>query len=255
MWNCGGLSLAKFDEVKLWLDMQAIDLAILIESKWSFDSEWADTSWNYIHSGSGAFRGQGILVMVRRTLCPGSKLLWQHTVPGRLLHVRLLLRGRPLDVLAGYQHTYSNTGRCLKDRENWWMKLETILHSIPKRNSLLLVGDFNTSLHQVHSHVGTSDFRWQGTLCRGTAHSDTGRFMSILRFFGLVVLNSWSSALGPTYVHQDQASRIDFLCVRKHQADGLARQVRYLWQCPFLGSLHVGHVPMMCSMAKMVMTL
>ena len=198
----------------------------------------------------GAFRGQGILVMVRRTLCPGSKLLWQHTVPGRLLHVRLLLRGRPLDVLAGYQHTYSNTGRCLKDRENWWMKLETILHSIPKRNSLLLVGDFNTSLHQVHSHVGTSDFRWQGTLCRGTAHSDTGRFMSILRFFGLVVLNSWSSALGPTYVHQDQASRIDFLCVRKHQADGLARQVRYLWQCPFLGSLHVGHVPMMCSMAK-----
>ena len=70
MWNSGGLSLDKFDEVKLWLDMQAIDVAIFIESKWSFDSEWVDSTWNFVHSGSGAFRGQGILVMVRKAFCP-----------------------------------------------------------------------------------------------------------------------------------------------------------------------------------------
>ena len=250
MWNCGGLSLAKFDEVKLWLSMQMIDVAVLLESKWSFDSEWADSTWNYIHSGSGNFRGQGILVMIRKTFCPGTRLLWQHIVPGRMLHVRILLGGRPIDVVAGYQHTYNGTNACLKDRESWWTKLESLLNSVPKRNSLVLLGDFNTSLHQLSSHVGTSTFRWKGHLSQGTVHADTGRFMSLLRFFGLVALNSWSSALGPTYVHHDQASRLDFFCVRKFQADGPARTVQYLWQCPFLDSSKVGHVPMMFTMAK-----
>ena len=77
-----------------------------------------------------------------------------------------------------------------------------------------------------------------------------GRFMSILRFFGLVVLNSWSTALGPTYVHYDTASRLDYVCVRKHQADGVSRQVAYLWQSPFLGQTCVGHVPMLCTLAR-----
>ena len=250
MWNSGGLSLDKFDEVKLWLDMQAIDVAIFIESKWSFDSEWVDSTWNFVHSGSGAFRGQGILVMVRKAFCPGSKMLWQHSVPGRLLHMRLQLSGRPLDVVACYQFAYTHGASCLKDRERWWVQLETLLHSIPHRNSLLLLGDFNTSLHYLPSHVGTSEFRWRGSLSKGTFHSDTGRFMNMLRFFGLVVLNSWSSALGPTYIHQDQGSRIDYMCVRKHQADGLARQVQYLWQSPFLQPQRAGHVPMMCTLAK-----
>ena len=40
------------------------------------------------------------------------------------------------------------------------------------------------------------------------------------------------------------------MCVRKHQADGLARQVQYLWQSPFLQPQRAGHVPMMCTLAK-----
>ena len=250
MWNCGGLAQAKLDEIKTWLEMHRIDIAVLVESRWTFDSEWSDTTWNLIHSGAGSHRGKGILVLIRKDLCPSSCLFWQHYEPGRLLHLRLLLKGRPMDLLACYQHTYTSTKECLQDRERWWGLLETVLHSLPKRNSLVLLGDFNCSVDYSPSIIGTSSFKWNGVLTQGSCHQDSGRFMGILRFFGLVVLNSWSSALGPTYKQHNAVSRIDYICVRKHQADGVSRQVQYLWQSPFLSSNSAGHVPMMCTLAK-----
>lgn len=65
-----------------------------------------------------------------------------------------------------------------------------------------------------------------------------------------MVLNSWSHQLGPTYVHGDQASRIDHICVRQMFADGEARRVKYLWDSPFLQQTDVGHTPILSTIAK-----
>lgn len=50
-WNCGGLAIPKLDEVKAWLTMNHIDVAILVETRMQFDSEWSDETWNILHSG------------------------------------------------------------------------------------------------------------------------------------------------------------------------------------------------------------
>lgn len=221
LWNCGGLAVQKLDEVLIWLDLHAIDLAVMVESRWTFDGEWQDATWNFVHSGAGAHRGKGILVLVRKSLCAGHQITWQHYAPGRLLHVRLNFSSRPIDVLACYQHTFAGP-QSLPDRDKWWTLLENTLQGLPKRNNLVMLGDFNCSLGHTGSNVGTTLFRWRGQLTAGKQHPDQGRFQSLLRFFGLVVLNSWSSGLGPTYVHDAKASRIDYLIVRKPHADGQA---------------------------------
>ncbi|CAL1148105.1 unnamed protein product [Cladocopium goreaui] len=146
-WNCGGISAARLDEVKAWLVLNHVTIAVLVETRLTYDAFWTDPHWH-----------------------------------------------------------------CL--------------------------------------HTGTQVFAWHGQNITGPAHPDQFRFLQLLRQFSLVVLNSWSATLGPTYVHGQKASRIDHICVRQMYADGEARKVSYLWQSPFLEQTDVGHVPMMCTIAK-----
>jgi len=249
-WNCGGLAIPKLDEVKAWLAMNHIDVAILVETRMQFDSEWSDATWNILHSGEGPNRGKGIMILISKRLCRSSQIKWQNHVGGRLVHVRLNLPTRPLDVVACYQHTFQPNQSCLHNRDIMWTKIDNVLQGIPNRNGLILLGDFNSALQQTHGLIGHGTFHWKGKETTGRIHSDHGRFLNILRGHALVVLNSWDKTLGPTYVHGDQASRLDYACVRQPFADSLAKQVRYLWQSPFIQQTTHGHVPILCSIAR-----
>ena len=249
-WNCSGLSVPKFDEVKAWLVMHQIDIAVLLETRWTYDATWQDPDWHMIHSGDGPHRGKGIAILVSRRLCNGSQLQWHTHDSGRLVHLRINLRPRSLDVLACYQHSYQPTQACRVARDRWWTLLERVLAQLPGRNCLALLGDFNCSLGASPRSVGTSTFGWCGKQCSGTVHPDQSRFAQLLRHFALVALNTWSARLGPTFVHGSTASRIDFACVRQPYADGDARQVKYLWDSPFLNQTEYGHAPMLFTIAK-----
>jgi hypothetical protein len=238
------------DEVKAWLTLNQIDVAALVETRWTYDANWTDGHWHMIHSGAGEHRGKGIMLLISTRLCAASQIQWQLQDSGRLVHVRLNLQPRSLDLLVCYQHTFQPTASCRQARAKWWTLLETVLAGLPSRNGLILFGDFNCSLGASGQNIGTGSFRWRGSLCTGLIHPDAARFQQILRHFALNVLISWSSALGPTFVHGSQANRLDYFCVRQPYADGTARQVRYLWDSPFLHQTDYGHVPMMCTLAK-----
>ena len=77
----------------------------------------------------------------------------------------------------------------------------------------------------------------------GPQHRDQGRFASILRRHGIIALNTWSAALGPPYVHDHAASRIDYMCTRRFASDGPSHQVLYLWNAPFMPVRQQGHEP------------
>lgn len=249
-WNCGGISSSRLDEVKAWLVMNHIDLAVLLETRLSFDSTWTDAHWHILHSGEGENRGKGIMILVSKRLCSAGDIGWQIHDSGRLVHMRLNMGTRPLDIVTCYQHVFHPSKRCLALRERWWTQLEQLLMGIPNRNGLVLLGDFNCSVSASPCITGTSSFVWKTGLCRGPQHADQGRFLQILRRFALVVLNSWSHQLGPTYVHGEQASRIDHICVRQMFADGEARRVHYIWDSPFLQQTEVGHTPILSTIAK-----
>ena len=249
-WNSGGLSSSRLDEVKAWLVLNQVDLAVILETRWTFDSEWTDANWHIIHSGAGPGRGKGILLLISKQLCTPSQLYWQHHSSGILVHLRLSLTPRPLDVIACYQHTYAQGSKCLQDRSHIWTLLDTTLKGIPNRHNMVMLGDFNCSVEATTGVSGTSSFLWKSQQHHGFSHPDRARFLHILRNHALLVLNAWSSRLGPTYVHGEQSSRIDFFCVRHAYADGEAQRVRYLWGSPFLTQTEHGHVPMMCTLPR-----
>ena len=136
------------------------------------------------------------------------------------------------------------------DRRLWWDKMDKLLYSLPQRNSLLVVGDYNCSLPYMPPFSGTGQFRWKQSLHSGPQHADQGCFAALLSTHGVVALNSWSSSLGPTWTHAGAASRIDFVLTRMATADGEARRPSYLWQAPFMPAFSDGHVPILCSIRK-----
>ena len=249
-WNGGGLSSHRLDEIKQWLTIQRIQIAVITETRWSFQSTWTDQAWHHVHSADPSHRGTGVVILIAKTVCPAPSIRWMEIIPGRLLHVRLLLSPRNLDILGCYQHVYNRSSQCLPDRARFWQALDQqqLVH-LPKRNTLILLGDMNCSLPSAPGICGTSTFWWKGTLRSGLQHPDNKHFLAVLNRHGVVVLNSWTCKAGPTYVHGEYANRIDYICTRRQLADGRARDVQYVWQAPFLPIQPFGHAPLMCHLA------
>ena len=246
-WNVGGLSQAKLDEVRHWALSQNLSALALVETRWSWSSEWQDAHWQYIHSGDSTTRGSGILIMVSRKL--GTDLRWRECMPGRLVHVQMRLKPRHLDFLACYQYSFqSNTAR-QTDRQRWWECLEHTLSRLPNRHVLAIAGDFNCSLPMQTAQIGHPGYHWQGRMHQGTQHGDSDIFVHIIRTFDLNVLNSWHPRLGPTFIGQHGHSRIDFCLTRQHLADGFSREVKYLWQAPIKSSM-LDHCPLLFQLNK-----
>ena len=247
-WNAGGLSAYRLDELKVWMQHQCIEAAIITETRWKFESTWSDPDFHYVHTGDQQHAGQGILCILAKHFCSTDQLKWRVIHPGRLVHIQVQLDRRAIDLIGCYQHTYAATTQRQSARTLLWDQLDQLLHGLVARNILVLGGDFNCDLLQAASHSGPEVFHWRGSLTRGAQHRDNGRFTSLVRLHGLVALNTWTPHLGPTYEHANACSRIDFIITRKQVADGISKDVLYARDAPFQGE--VGHVPMIAQLRK-----
>ena len=125
------------DEVKAWLVLNCVDVGVILETRLTFDGQWSDQHWNILHSGEGEHRGKGIMIFISKRLCNMAQLRWQFHDSGRLVHVRIQVNPRPLDLVACYQHTYQATRTCQSARDRWWTKLEQVLNGLPNRETLI----------------------------------------------------------------------------------------------------------------------
>lgn len=188
--------------------------------------------------------------MVSKRLSSSAQIKWTVAIEGRLAHVRILFQHRHLDVLAGYQATDQRTQASQASKQRFWNRLDELLTKFPKRNHLIVAGDWNCSLPAIPGQIGTNQFQWQGRQHSGYQHQDMGQFSQIIKQSGLIALNSWDSSLGPTYRRTNAASRIDHAFVRATHADHWSKQVRYLWDAPIMYDSTVGHVPILVHIPK-----
>ena len=186
------------------------------------------------------------MILLSASTCRAQDLHWQVVCQGRLLHVRISTGSRATDVLGFYQYVHRDDNRVL--RQQLLTQLKDYLVHLPKRNTLILAGDFNTSMTTLPGFVASSTFQWKGGHTQGAQHSDTSDLMQVLQQHGLVALNTWNGTHGPTFVGPQHVSRIDFLLTRRHSADHAAKKVRQVTDFPML--LDQGHVPLLTSMPK-----
>ena len=246
-WNPGGMAQGKFLEFKWWLRNSSYDMVVLTETRWSFDNQWADDHWSYIHSSSKERQTGGILIMISKRLARSEMLGFDPIIPGRLVHVRIHFERRAIDLLTTYQHVARATSASRDQRQTLWTTMDQTLSSLPNRNLLLCVGDYNCTLPQQAPWTGSPFFRWQGHRCQGHIHHDQMAFMDVLQRHGLTSLTSWSEATGPSFVHGKYATRIDHVMIRLANCDGIAKQAEFLPHAEFLPMNDTHHVPFRCS--------
>ena len=243
-WNAGSLSPASWDLLQQWLDDQDIDVCAVQETHWQFTSEWTTSRYHCLHSGLNS-RQAGLLCLISKRLCPADQISWNEIDPGRLIHIRLHGTHRHIDLIQGYQHVHS--ANRMESRSTFWDMLNDQLTSLPKRNMLYLFGDFNTSLMHRSNVVGLGTFLHRGRRCTGTVHHDSDILHQILRQHDLLTLNTWSHQLGPTYIHQEVVSRLDYICCRRWHSDRTARDVHHLDDFPLVLPSGAHHVPLLTS--------
>ena len=248
--NVGGLSSYKLEEIKEWgLHIKA-DLIVLLESRWSFTSQWSDSNWHALHSGTSEDAADGVLVLFNARSIQASQIGSIDLIPGRLVHVRVHYRQRACDLICCYNYMDDRSTKRQTLRQTFWTALDKCISSIPNRNSMLIAGDMNCSLEADAPHVGTTFFTWQGKHHQGPKHRDMHMFQKQLRKHQLTVLNGWNAKDGPTFCHNLTASRIDFFVMRTSEADGLARDVKQLTSADIIPFSGATHIPLMCSVKK-----
>eukprot|EP00435_Cladocopium_sp_Y103_P047540 s1225_g14.t1 len=208
--------------------------------------EWLTSSWTCIHTGHPSGNA-GVLILVSRRLCPTLKISWAAVHAGRLLHVRLHMGLRHYHVLGIYQWPHNPANK--PKRQAFLNQLSQLLDSLPRRNQLALLGDFNTAVSASGGVAGTSSYAWQRTTQQGAQHTDSGALAQVLHIHELCVLNAWNQKDGPTFHGPISTSRIDFIMCRQRQLDGQAKATRQLRDMPMIPASN-GHTPIVATLLK-----
>ena len=250
-WNPGGMTQDKFLEYRQWLQPMQIDVAILSETRWSFDACWSDDKWTYIHTATEIPKTGGVLVMLSKKWVSPQQVGYQVDMPGRIIQVRAHFGKRATDIVAVYQFATATHADAQRHRAFFWESLNDCIARLPQRNQVICSGDFNCSISQLPSRCGSSGFQWHGRHCQGAQHKDMDVLRDIITRHGLTVLNTWNESDGPTFIHGNYASRIDFVLTRSHTCDGLAKQTQNLVDAAVLPVNSTHHIPILASIRKL----
>eukprot|EP00438_Fugacium_kawagutii_P008108 Skav222129 [mRNA] locus=scaffold1181:747034:753600:- [translate_table: standard] len=244
-WNSGGLTAGEFDEMLTILQTRGIDIATISETHWNLNKTWSSAGW-HVHHSSSSNKGDGLMILISSRRWSSQCLGWEVISPGRLVHIRIRLCTTHLDSIHCYQYADRHDSKRKQERHSWWQALDRLLTTLPKRNYVLLQGDFNCSLPHCPGLVGLTSFPTSTGPRSGPAHHDMHQFSHIIRQHKLVALNTWSTTQA-SYRHQDQLSRIDHIFTRLDHADPAAKHVHHDWDFPLIQHPDHSHFPQITS--------
>ena len=148
-WNAMALNTSTYAEMIQWVALQRFDVAFIQSTHWSISEPWSSYVYSIIPSPELSKDGGGLLIVVRTGFCTMDALSYQDLHHGRLLHVRCHLKDHCIDLVNLYQFPVGPTAHRphpLKARHELWTKLTSLLRRIPARHTLVIGGDFNTTI-------------------------------------------------------------------------------------------------------------
>ena len=223
--NVGGVTAEVYDSLCHWLRTRCEeDILILQELHWGCgrtEGSWTIPGWTFYVSANDKQRFSGVGVVVSHRIARAEDSTYCTWIPGRLLQVRCGGARATIDILAGYQWVWATgtTPATLENRSFFWNQLSRALHSIPRRNLLIVGADLNTRCQPLPGLIG-----------RGVMNKNKLRdpeLEAVLQEHNLVLLNTWGSSRPNcchTFYHGETRSQIDFLAMRRPAADHVARR-------------------------------
>ena len=223
-WNAGGLTSPHYQELLVWLTSQCVDIAVIQGTRWRGERTWRARGYSFIQSGADEETPNvhcALLVCVSDRFCKFDNIAFAVVHPGRLLHVRCKMEHNSLDLINFYQFPTS----CTQTRTNpivargqLWSQLDALLHTIARRNLLVLAGGFNCPLSK-HAQQSVPD--------------DFLEMQELFKKYHLGSVRGNSST--PTFFGNQSSSCIDHIVLPTAQMDSQCRQGRTLPNFPIAG--------------------
>ena len=252
-WNVGGLSTGLFDELLAWLALPQqtyISAVLLQETHWQHQSEWCSGNWTCVHSGDPSHKYAGVMCMLSNNCFQPQHVRHQTLIDGRLLHVRAGALDDAVDFFCLYQHPWNvrvPKPELHARRDKVWKRLDRAISAQPKRNLLVIGGDFNVQLGPHGRAVGTAV---QHRHAHDQIAEDHGRLTDIITMHDLCAVNTWRGPKSSmiTYQMGTHGTQIDFLLTRIGRADALAKTSRPMQDFP-VADWRLGgqHIPLLAS--------
>ena len=247
-WNSGGLSAELSAELFKWLEEKNnLGFFSIQETHWGLQQDWSTESWHLLHSSTGKYRSGGILFGMSTRHVDKESVKWREIVEGRLIHVRFVFQKQQFDVISIYQHAMTFSGgeqrkEIMQKRRKFWQDLEKLLSELPLRSSVVLMGDFNTTLEPLRKVAG---YGIKLGSQEAEVVEDRRLLLGILQARCLCALNTWGKAIA-TYEHPQGSSQIDYICSRHAFSDSVAKQCGPC-QSPVAAWRSSGHKPILAS--------
>ena len=191
--------------------------------------------------GPSTTKADGVMVLLSPAI-PTNTIRWKEHVRGRLLETRFDWHGSRTTVLAVYQHVWSPAKTVQANKQDRAAILKSLVRSVkrvPARDTLVIAGDFNSSVSPTPRLIGPR------TLAPQESRPDEAELTNFVRSHHLTVLNTWQVSSPHTFVQGDSRTQIDFLLTKASSSGGLAKQAAPLADFP-LGSWKAGgHLPLL----------
>ena len=152
-WNAGGLTQALWQELLLTLEhmnpCERPQVVCVQETHWTavVAATFRTSDWEIYTSPTTANKSAGLLTLIDKRLAPHCQVVYADPIPGRLQHIRLLQGSWTADVLNIYQKPYNSHPKAVRQakeiRLEVWETLCKLLHVLPARNTVVLLGDYN----------------------------------------------------------------------------------------------------------------
>ena len=144
-YNCGGLTSALYTELLVWLQLHRPDVVFLQETHWAQDRTYTAEDWHVISSGCSAHHS-GVMIMLAKRSFPQPCIRSEILIPGRLMIVKAQQHHTTHFLINVYQKVNDGTKDGKDLRNQVWEALQKAISISPSRHSLIVAGDFNTSL-------------------------------------------------------------------------------------------------------------
>ena len=244
--NFDGMNSPLYDSLQLWLTTAPYDILLMQETHRGFGgdfNEWQAGEWYIVSSPDDKSRFAGVAIAIRKRFARHYGVRSLEVVPGRMLHVRLTGNLYSIDLLSCYQHVISSRDSAALNasrREQYWNKLGSYVAGLPRRNILLLGGDFNCAARKEPGVAG------HAAPDANPYYFDQDDFIGFLIANSLCLLNTWSRDVDSgmqTFINGQSNSQIDYIMTRRNTADSISKQAKPLRSLNFspwrLGARHL----------------
>ena len=136
--------------------------------------------------GPSTTKADGVMVLLSPAI-PSNTVRWKEHVRGRLLETRFDWHGARTTVLAVYQHVWSPAKTVQANKQDRAAILKSLARSVkrvPARDTLVIAGDFNSSVSPTPRLIGPR------TLAPQEARPDEAELTNFVRTHHLTVLNT-----------------------------------------------------------------